>query len=116
MVSGGSGRLTGMEEWMQVAVTVFAFVGTGMQAKASLNELSEVDAASVRTYQVHAKTRSRALLHPWKYRQEQRRREGDVSPLARKQFERVWSQLWSWNLLFTATGIAFLMSLHEAVF
>lgn len=105
-------------EWVQVMVAAGLFAGTWLQARASLIQLKEVDAESVRTYHNvdEMKKEYQPFFHPRKYWENQRvvRQLLTEPTLERERYRRVRSQLVSWTLLWAAAVIALGAALVEA--
>lgn len=118
MVSVGRAMMAIME-LLYVLIAAAVFAGTWLQAKASLTQLKEVDAESVRTYNdiAEMKKEYQPVLHPRKYRQNQRvvTRLLAEQPLERQRYRRVRSQLGSWTLLWAAALLTLGAALVEAV-
>lgn len=117
-MSVGSDMMAIME-LLYVLIAAAVFAGTWLQAKASLTQLKEVDAESVRTYNNvdEMKKEYQPVLHPRKYWQNQRvvARLLAEQPLERQRYRRVRSQLGSWTLLWAAALLALGAALVEAV-
>lgn len=95
---------------MQVLAALVAMLGTGLQARANLAELAEVDPDGARSFNAvdGLKTEFRPMRNPikWYRRQHEVRTLLTDSPEEARHYWRVWRQLISWALLLAASLIA----------